>query len=317
MPGIGVVTNPRSRRNRQNPALVQRLAYILGDHGRLDQPEDAAGMEAVARLFLEREIDVLCINGGDGTAHVVLSAFAAVYGERPLPMLALLRGGTMNTVSHGLGIRGTPSELLARVVEGYHQGEPFPIVERNLLCVDGRNYGFLFGNGLVSNFLEAYYEGSEPSPWKAARLVVQAVLSGLVKGRLMKRLLQPVEAEVTLDGRKWPARRYATIAAGTVNEIGLGFAPFYAAPRHPGWIHCLGFDCPAMAIVRELPRIRRGLPTRNPDIHDQLARTIRISASRPLAYQVDGDFHMGGQTLEITVGPRVRLVVPERARRER
>jgi diacylglycerol kinase (ATP) len=308
MSGIGVVTNPHSRRNRHNPHLVQQLAYILGERGRLDEPASPEGMEKVAETFLDHEVDVLCINGGDGTGHVVLSAFARVYGDRPLPMVSLLRGGTMNTVASGLGVRGTPSDLLARVVRMYHEREPFALTERNLLCVDDRYYGFLFGNGIVSNFLEAYYAGTEPTPLKAALLLLRASLSALIQGSLARRLLRPVEARVSLDGVDWPAATYTAILAGTVDNIGLGFRPFYLAPSHPGWFHALGLACTPAGIVRIMPDVYRGLPTHNPDVHSRLAQTMRIEADRPMSYTVDGDFHGGGQVVQITVGPRIQLV---------
>ncbi len=309
MGGIGVVTNPHSRRNRRQPHLVERLAYILGDRDRLAQPRDRAGMEDVARRFMERDIDVLCINGGDGTGHVVLSAFAAVYGQRPLPMLALLRGGTMNTVAHGLGIKGKPSELLDRVVSKYHEGKPFQLAERNLLCVDGRHYGFMFGNGFISNFLALYYEARDPSPASAMALLGRSLSSAMVGGSLVKRLLRPLEAQVSLDGETWPAVDYIALAAGTVDDLGFGFRPFWAAPDNPGKVHCLGFNCPPGAVVAELYRFYRGLPTKNPAIFDQLAHEMRIEANCPLDYMVDGDFHHGGQVLVLRAGPRVRFIV--------
>jgi len=288
---------------------VQRLAYILGDKGRLEQPEDLAGMERVAQHFYDREIDVLCINGGDGTGHVVLSAMAAVYGDRPLPKLAMLRGGTMNTVANSVGIKGRPSQLLARVVRMYHEGVPFALAERNLLCVDGRHYGFLFGNGLAANFLELYYKGSEPTPWKAAWVLFRVSLSALVQGRLIKRVIRPVRARVSVDDKRWPAESFITVSAGTVDELGLGFRTFYGAPSHPGHLHALGFACTAPQIVKVLPRVRRALPTNHPDIHDSLCRTLRIESDGPQTFHVDGDFHTGGQVVMVEVGPRVQLIV--------
>jgi len=309
MSGIGVVTNPLSRRNRRNPRLMDRLAYILGDRGNLAQPRDWAGMEDVARRFLERDIDVLCINGGDGTGHVVLSAMVRVYGERRLPMVALLRGGTMNTVAHALGIRGTPSDLLDRVVSQYHEGIPFRTVERSLMCVDGRYYGFLFGNGILSNFLQVYYEGEEASPTKAVKVLVRTIAAPITKGPLMDRILKPVRAIVTFDGEELPVNDFLGIAAGTSDDLGFGFRPFWAAPANLDHLHAVGIACRPLALAAELPRMFQAKPVKSPDIHNRLARRIRIEANRPIHFMVDGDFHQGGQVVEVTMGPRVRMVV--------
>ncbi|MCB9746601.1 MAG: diacylglycerol kinase, partial [Alphaproteobacteria bacterium] len=74
MGGIGVVTNPRSRRNRKNPQLRQELSYILGERGRLEAPTDLDALRRSLGVFRDREVDIIAINGGDGTAHVVLTA---------------------------------------------------------------------------------------------------------------------------------------------------------------------------------------------------------------------------------------------------
>lgn len=312
MAGIAVVTNPRSRANRRNPAIAGQLAYLLGSKGEVAQPKDLDELVETARRFRDLGIDILAINGGDGTSHTVLTAFVRAYGDAPLPPVALLRGGTMNTVASGIGVRGTPAELLGRLVARYHSGEPIGTVERSLLCVPGDvpQYGFLFGNGLISNFLEVYYEGSEPSPTKAAWILTKAVLSAFVGGELVRRLMRPVELEVLVDGKPWPWHRYLTVAVGTVDDIGLRFRPFHEAPKMIGHLHALGFACGPMDVVMELPRIRMAHATKHPDIGSAVAQRLVMRAERDIPYMIDGDFHVGGQSLEVSVGPRVKLLLP-------
>ncbi len=309
MSGIGVITNPRSRQNRRNPALARRLAYILGERGLLEQPTDLDALDRVALQLKDREIDVVAINGGDGTSHVVLSALVRAYGDAPLPQIALLRGGTMNTVARGLGISGSPQELLGRLTALYHRDEPMASVQRNLLRV-GDQAGFLFGNGVISNFLEAYYEGSEPTPARAAWLLTRAVASTLVQGKLVKRLSRPLRARVLLDGRELPDFPWIALAAGTVDDIGLGFRPFYKAPGHPGAMHAVGFGCTPGQLVPDLWNIYRARATRHPRIVDGLCRVMEIESldAQPLNFMIDGDFHRGGQRLEVRVGPRVQML---------
>ncbi|MCB9742540.1 MAG: diacylglycerol kinase [Alphaproteobacteria bacterium] len=310
MGGIGVVTNPRSRRNRKNPKLRQELSYILGERGRLEAPTDLDALRRSLQVFRDREIDILAINGGDGTTHVVLSAMLEVYDGQPLPQVALLRGGTMNTVASGVGVRGGPAGLLGRIAEQYHAGEPFRVAERNLMVVDGQNAGFLFGNGLISRFLEAYYEGSEPSPAKAARLLARAVGSTLVQGRFIRELMRPVRCRVTVGHRRWESEQWLTVAAGTVDDIGLRFRPFFRCLEYPGHVHVVGVFGGPSAVTSRLLRIWRARPIEHPQIVDAVVERVVIEADEPLSYMLDGDFHRGGQRLEIVVGPRVQLIIP-------
>ncbi len=313
MPGIAVVTNPRSRQNRRNPRIAGQLSYLLGERGEVAQPGNLEELVDTARRYRDREIDVLAINGGDGTAHVVLTAFARAYGDAPLPPVALLRGGTMNTVASGLGLHGKPASLLASLVDRYHRREPFALVERNLLRVDGAEpqYGFLFGNGIVSNFLEVYYEGSDPTPLKAATVLIRGVASILVGGALAKRLMRPTRVTIKTDTASWPAQDYLTVTAGTVDDMGLRFRPFPEAPRHPGYMQVLGIACRPVDVLWQLVRMRMGLLTNHPDISSSLTRRFELQSDRPISYMIDGDFHMGGETLRVDVGPTVRLILPD------
>lgn len=309
MSGIGVVTNPRSRRNKRNPGLQHQLAYVLGEQGALAAPMDLGALEKAVEHFKEREIDVLAINGGDGTNHVVLSAFLRVYGEKPLPKIALLRGGTMNTVASGLGIRGQPSELLGSLVGSYHSGEPLATLERNLLVVDDKA-GFLFGNGMLSHFLEAYYEAAEPTPAFAAWVLTRTIGSALVGGRYAQRMVRPVQAQVTAGHRRWTAPHWLTVAAGTVDDIGFGFRPFFRCIDHPGYMHAIGMFCGPTAVVGQLWNVWRGKPLDHPEMIDGVTDRLVIESEQPLPYMLDGDFHQGGQRLEVKVGPRIQFVLP-------
>ena len=124
MGGIGIVNNPRSRRNRRRPRIGRRLRAQLGDDGDV---LDAATPEELARAletFRGAGVDVLGVNGGDGTAHFVLSAFARAYDGAPLPRVLLLPGGAMNTVARAHGIRGSPERTLWDIVTRRRAGMP-------------------------------------------------------------------------------------------------------------------------------------------------------------------------------------------------
>lgn len=309
MPGIGVVSNPKSGINRRRPQLANDLAYILGEKGQLEQPDRVDHLVAVAERFRERQIDILCVNGGDGTLHKVLSAFLQVYGEAPLPKLGLLRAGTINNVARSVGLpKLKPEALLGRIVSRYHDDAHFELVERNLVVVDGQHAGFLFGNGLISSFMETYYEGGTVGTWKAIRVLSRTVASALVGGPFIQRLMRPVEARVTVDGKVWELDRFLSIGVATIPNMGLGFRPFHLIDRYPDRIQLIGWACPVTGIVQAMPRYFLKRPSKRPDIVTDVASEITISSEQPLHFQIDGDFHQGGTTQHLRVGPRVRLI---------
>ena len=70
MPGIGIINNPHSRKNRKHPERMVSLGQIVGSEGKSVATQEILDIHEMARLYKEREIDILGINGGDGSNHV-------------------------------------------------------------------------------------------------------------------------------------------------------------------------------------------------------------------------------------------------------
>ena len=79
MPGIGVVLNPKSRRNLRDPLAASRLARTLGDQGVVREARSVDELYRIAADFRRDDIEILAISGGDGTNHVTLTGFLDVY----------------------------------------------------------------------------------------------------------------------------------------------------------------------------------------------------------------------------------------------
>lgn len=310
MPGIGLVTNPRSRKNLRDPSQVMRLAYLLGSRGLPEATQSLDDLYRVAEEFKRERIDILAINGGDGTIHVTLSAMIKTYkDEVPLPLIAILRGGTMNTIANSLGIRGRTAEILFNVVDKYHTREEFQILERRILRV-GDTYGCIFGNGLIYNFLSLYYATGRPSPPTALKVLLRGILSSIVRGSFAKKLFRRFRAQISVDGQTWAREDFAMVAASCVEQIGLGFRPFYRVREDPERFALLGIHAPsALSVAWELPRVLRGRPMRRDKVIDALAGEVILRSDEDLAYTVDGDTYVSGRELLLASGPRVRFIV--------
>jgi len=321
--GIGVVINPKSRRNLRDPGAAQRLARQLGDHGVVRAAHSIDELYRIAQDFRRDKIDVLAISGGDGTNHVTLTGFIDVYGGHVMPQVALLRGGTMNTVANSVGVvHGRPEGLLGRLIRDYAHRASAPLenIERSVMRIgqvspggaEGKaHYGFLFGTGVVAGYLAEYYAGGQPTPLVAAQTLLRGIGSALVRGDMIKRMARPFRGTVTLDdGSTWDERDYLAIAAGTIAHIGLNFRPFHRYDEEPGRFHVLGIHASPVAFVQELPRIHRGEPMRPGKAYDALSASMVVRGRDDvIKYMIDGDLHEGRGELRVSVGPKVRLVV--------
>jgi diacylglycerol kinase family enzyme len=307
---IGVVFNPCAGANRRDPKAPERMQRMLGAHGVVSVPRSLDELSQCAEDFRKQGIEVLAIAGGDGTNHVTLTRFAAVYGDSPLPKLALLRGGTMNTVANSLRLpKGKPEGLLERLLRKYLATSTIDTVEQWTLSVEG-SLGFLWGLGVVPQFLQEYYATGAPSPKTAAITLAKGIGSTLVRGEMYQRLREGVRCEVLFDGGHWPERQWLTVSAGTIADIGLGFKPYYRAPKAPGFVHLLGIHTTPMGFVLDLPRIFRAQPMREDKAIDALVTEFTVrTKSGPLRYMIDGDIRTHeGDSMTVRIGRPVRIV---------
>jgi diacylglycerol kinase family enzyme len=309
MSGIGVVVNPYARSNLGRPDRVERLGRILGDDGVVVQTNGLPHLDEVAGRFHERAIDILAVCGGDGTIFRTVTALRRVYGDDPLPLLLPLRAGTINVIAGSIRcMHGSPERVLAHVLHDFRRGHIHDTVERDLISVDGREYGFLFGLGVVVNFLRLYYTSPKPSPLRAAGLVTAVAASAVFGTSLARAALHPFSADVDCDGERLPFRRFTLCLAMTIESLPLGFRPGYLATRKHGYFHLLAGPISGPTIVRNLHRFRRGLPVRDESLYDNLAREVRIEFDEPSHYMIDADILGPVKSLRLTAGPRVRLI---------
>lgn len=307
------MNNPGSARNRRHPSIARRLRALLRDDGELRDASTPEELSRALAAFRAARIDLLGVNGGDGTVHQVLTALVRTWGDGPLPRLALLRGGAMNTVANGSGVRGRPERILREVLARRRSGAPLRTIERDLLRVsaDGGEprYGFIFGTGCVVSFLEAYYGSGHPSPATAALLFARALASALAGGRFAAALARRERLRVETDGEEWPDSSFLALAAATTPDIGFGFRAFHRCDEQPGFFHAVGVTGSLPALALSVPRMRRGASWRRRVAQDEVARTLQAEGDRP-RFTVDGDLYRAERAVVVETGPGVEIVVP-------
>lgn len=309
--GIAVISNPHSRRNQRHLGLSEEMRRTLGKDGLVIETQSVAEIDGAVERILAREADVLAVNGGDGTLHYVVTKLVPVYAKagRELPLIALLRGGTMNTISKGMKtLPGDPLGILETIAAKYRAGGTFSVAERHALDLnDGEQLGFLFGIGLPASFLQAYYEGETRGPLKGAYVLGRLVLSTPVWGRYARRVFHRVRAFIAAAGEESPYENYTAIFASTVTEIGLGFELFARTLEKEDHFLLLGGALSPVSYVAQLARIYSGAPLQGA-MFDRLTReaTIRLEGDYP--YMFDGDVKTGLREFRLKCGPRLKFI---------
>ncbi len=311
MAGIGIILNPYSRSNRSNPERIKKLGFIVGDKGSCHSTETLDEVRELAHEFKGRGVDILGISGGDGTNHRTLSAFLEVYGDAPLPKVALLRGGTMNNLANQLRIKGAPERILSNLILKYHESIPFKETQLNMVRVNGA-YGFLMGLGLIGRFIDVYQdvEGG-PSPARGAWLLSRAMFSAALNGKFAQRLCERFDCRMTVDGKVQPFKNAMMIFAGTMTTLGFNFRPLYRATSETGRFQAVAISATGRQLLSTFPKAFFGLPARSEHYIDEMCQSLVLEFDKPMEYTVDGDFADAPVTrLEISTGPLLTCIIP-------
>lgn len=327
---IAVVLNPNSRKNRRDGVRAESLRAALGRSGEVFVTHDAAELDAVMREVITPELECLVSVGGDGALHWALNAARPVAGERGLPLPTVLptNGGTIDFVARYAGVRGRAETLLPALVRELESDRPLATTEVDSLDLamrdesgeSTRRLGFaLAAAGIGQRFFDEYYRSADPGPGTIVRVIgrtVGSLAAGALPGRvgeragtLARRMFEPFEAEVTIDGEPVPARHHGAINAGAFG-LNLGnVLRIFPLADEDGVMHVQAGEATGPQIVANLPALARGGRIVAPGLRDDRGREMNIEATGAEALRpvVDGELYSGIRAIGVRLGPRIRV----------
>lgn len=307
---VVIFVNPGSRANRKDPGCAERFAHILGDLGQVLTPPSLERLAEEAQRTAEQAPTLVGIHGGDGTLHRTLSALIAAYGERPLPPIAILTGGTMNVVASSLGIRVRPEPFLTDIASDLRNGTPLTTLHRRCLRV-GDHCGFIFGNGLLTNFLEEYYARGRYGTWRALTIVLRILLSLVSNRRYALRIFRRFRGRVLIDGEPLPLTRLTGLGAATVTEIGFRLKLHHRADDDPDRMGGLAIHGGALSLLLDVLDVRLGRGLSPKRATSFVANRLDIEPKAPeTTYTLDGDLYRSRGPFSVQVGPPLEIVKP-------
>jgi diacylglycerol kinase (ATP) len=310
MGGIGIIHNPFARCNLKRPWIARDLKNVLKRHGILCETRNVHELTKVAQAFLDQEIEIMAVNGGDGTLHFALSEFVNIYGNRPLPKLMPLRGGTMNIVSNFLRLKGKTLDIVKGAVAKYKSGEPFKEMKQHLLKVNER-YGFMSGAGVVARFLDSYYLGPGTGPIQASKMVARIIVGAVFRTKYVKNMFSPTQFQVKVDSKDLGREDYMFILGCTIQELGLGFTPTPHAYDKPGHFHFIAASMRPIEMVPKLPSIWLGRDISHPNMYyNGVAKRVVVEPRGKMRWMVDGEMYDTEEPLYYSVGPTITIVSP-------
>ncbi len=304
-PRIGLISNPNSGRNKKQLGQVQ---HLLSGHAQISHrlTESADAIAGVLADFAEQGIDVLAINGGDGTVAQVFTHLLEKPYFKLLPSIVLLPGGTTNMNVGDVGVSGNLLQAVKKLCRWSVQHQPAQALQRAILKVQpGRDqtaiYGMFFGTGAIIEGIQYCHDrlhsrgvGSEIGPGLAMARTVWGI------ARNDPRFTRPVSAAIAINDEPVSAAEPALILlVSSLERLFLGMTPYWGTEA--GALHLSVIRHGAERFLRTLPSLLRGRPGQ----HATPAAGYRSHKIEKLSLHMTGTFTLDGemyQASEIT-GP--------------
>jgi diacylglycerol kinase family enzyme len=308
--GIGIISNPRSGHNRDRFAVLRQQLDSCPDamHRVTEDPGAIAGVLAE---FAAANVELLVINGGDGTASAVLAEVIEGQHFRQPPPVALLPAGTANMNAGDVGVRGSLPQALRRLTRWAQRPDRYAqrVVRRLLrVSVDGaetRAYGMFLGAGAVVHGTEYAHREIHARGLRddfSLALGTARTAWGVMRGEA--EFTRPTRVAVTLDERELGSFDTLILALSTLERLAFGMRPFWG-----------GGDGPLrLTLIEQQPRrflptffsILRGRPGRHArpgaGYHSHRAGTLRLGLT--------GDINLDGELLAVNRQIEVEASAP-------
>ena len=252
--------------------------------------------------------DVVIALGGDGTVNEAVNGLLAGGPSPDLPALAVVPSGSANVFARSLGLRNNALDAAGQVLEALREGRSRTV---GLGRADGRYFTFCAGLGLDAEVVHAVEQQRMAGSRAYSTLYVRTALRQFFL-RTDRR-----HAALTLEvpGKPPLGRIFLGIVSNTSPWTYAGPWPLDPNPR-AGF--ATGLDLFALRrldllstlsvlpqIVPPFNRVPRG--GHIVGLHDLPGFTLR--SSRPIAFQVDGDYLGQREKVTFTSVPKAVRVV--------
>lgn len=298
---IGLISNPHSGRNRRHLQKVERIVADCPQvfHYRTQTPQDVAG--ALADMA-QKPVDVVAINGGDGTVANVFTHLLLHSPFERVPLVALIPGGTTNMNVGDVGLRGNLIKSVTRLCQwAQNKRIETRLLKRPVLRVDPGGTGaavcgMFFGTGAIIQGIEYCHArihakgvGDEIGPGLAMARTVWGLL------RRDPQFTRPVNASFMLDDAPaTPREDILLFLVSSLERLFLGMCPYWGnedAPLHVSLIR----DHPER-FLRTFPTLLRGRPSR----YATPAAGYRSHNAQRISLSMDGTFALDGEMYQVS-----------------
>jgi hypothetical protein len=261
---IGMLNNPLSGGNRKGLQKIRDTVAAV--HPEVFQREVQTPKDVIEVLadFARQEVNLLVINGGDGTVQAALTAsFHKKYFETK-PLLAVLpSAGTTSMIAGDIGLKGPREGALRRLLgwartrEGYAAMIQRPVLKVQVPAKTEPVYGMFFGAAAIyqaTQFcLQKVYAKGVRGELGAGIALARFLLAVVLKDR---NVVSPVPITTCLDQKPPQQQKYLLVLVTTLQRLFLGLRPYWGVEPKP--LHYTAVGSRPRNLLRSLPSLMRG-----------------------------------------------------------
>jgi len=266
------VNNLRAGKSQEQ---VSRMLGFLRSHPDVlhVETENAGVMPDALAELARQEVDLLVVNGGDGTLQYVLTELlgTGVFGDR-VPLVAPLRAGRTNMSAMDLSADRDPLRGLAELIACAEDGRIAERVEpRRVLRVSygygvqrAAQYGMFFGAGIIKRAIELNHRLFDQDGQRSlvegvpgATLVTAGLIGRAVTGD-KSGILTPDKVQILLDGEEVEHGEFHLVMASTLSRLFARMRPFWG--QGPGGVRFTSIAAPCERFGRSAVGMLRGKP---------------------------------------------------------
>lgn len=273
---VAVILNPAAGAGKTLKLLprVSSALQALGRPYHLHVTTRAGEAPEVACEFAKAGPSVIIAVGGDGTINEVVNGIAASGRQVPLGVVA---GGHGSDFARTISAPVDVDTAIRRAASGIHR----PIDLGRVTFDDGTSRLFInvAGLGFDAEVAERAYHSRLPG----GKLPYLTALTGA----LLR--FRNLEVTVAFDGHRLTQRAvFVTVANAKFFGGGLQITPMAAIDDGLLDLAIIG-DLGKVELLRQVPRVYRGLHTDHPKFTHHRVRTVRVETASPARVQVDGE----------------------------
>jgi diacylglycerol kinase (ATP) len=316
---IGLLNNLRAGRSAVQTRRLLKCLEAYPDVRHVETSHAAAVPEALGE-FARQGVDLLVVNGGDGTLMRVLTEIlgSGEFGGR-VPMIAPLRGGRTNMSALDIGSHRDPVRGLTGVLSSaWNDRMHERVVSRRVLRVEYGPYrdvlyGMFFGTGVIHRGIDTVHRvfpSGRSQGVFGATLLTSTWLGRMALLGDSGGVLAPDKLQLMLDDEMQPGGEYTLAMACTLKRLFAGMRPFWG--KGDGGVPFTSIESGAKDFWKAIPGILAGRPSEVvSEANGYCSRKVdRALIGANCGFTVDGELVEGesGRVVSVTASESVRFV---------